>query len=251
LIVLNQPLGLRPTLYAKLWERATYHVGADGGANCVYDMNSHLPLDTVIGDLDSLRKEVGESFHKGGSEIIHDLDQYTTDFTKAVNYLKNFIIPDSAQVTLSTQQERLETVKSRLKAQDIVVLGGLGGRVDQGMSTLHQLYIFQDEVDYDAGRIFLLSSESVTFVLKSGKHKINARYSSSGIALGNHVGIIPLKEPSVITTTGLEWDVTDWKTEFGGQLSTSNHVKDDWVTIKTTKDVLFTIDLVELDAKSS
>jgi hypothetical protein len=63
------------------------------------------------------------------------------------------------------------------------------------------------------------------------------------MGLGRHIGIIPLTEPSVITTEGLEWDVTDWPTEFGGQMSTSNHVNEDWVTIETTKDVLFIIDL--------
>jgi thiamine pyrophosphokinase len=47
----------------------------------------------------------------------------------------------------------------------------------------------------------------------------------------------------------LEWDVKDWATEFGGQMSTSNHVVEEWVTIETTKDVLFTIDL-ELPAKA-
>jgi thiamine pyrophosphokinase len=61
--------------------------------------------------------------------------------------------------------------------------------------------------------------------------------------LGKHIGIIPLKECSILTTEGLEWDVTDWPTEFGGQMSTSNLVKEDWVTIVTSKAVLFTIDL--------
>lgn len=46
-----------------------------------------------------------------------------------------------------------------------------------------------------------------------------------------------------ITTVGLEWDVTDWLTEFGGNVSTSNHVKDNVVEITTTQDVLFTVDL--------
>ena len=49
--------------------------------------------------------------------------------------------------------------------------------------------------------------------------------------------------PSTIRTQGLQWDVTNWATEFGGQISTSNYVKEDWATVETTKDVLFTIDL--------
>lgn len=251
LIVLNQPLELRPSLYQRIWNNAIYHVGADGGANCVYDLarsdsGSHLGLDTVIGDLDSLRPEVREYWYQNGSEIIHDQDQYSTDFMKATRYLRSFQIGPDAQHSPSKsliQLEKLKAVKDGSNIKDIVAIGGLGGRVDQGMSTLHHLYTFQNEAGYNAGRMFLLSSESVTFVLKSGKHKIKVRESYPEIGLGKHIGIIPLKGPSVITTKGLEWDVENWATEFGGQISTSNHVKDDWVTIETTKDVLFTIDL--------
>jgi len=131
--------------------------------------------------------------------------------------------------------------------KDIVCLGGLGGRVDQGMATVQHLYNSQNQSDYSAGRMFLLSSESITFVLTSGRHKIKAKEAFSDVKLGRHVGIIPIKEPSVITTTGLEWDVTDWETGFGGNISTSNHVKEEWVTVETTKDVLFTIDFTVLD----
>lgn len=68
---------------------------------------------------------------------------------------------------------------------------------------------------------------------------------------GKHVGIIPLKEPSLITTKGLEWDVTDWETQMGGNLSTSNHVLPEtrWVEVQTSKDVLFTIALKHVDTE--
>lgn len=253
LIVLNQPLELRASFYLRIWKNAVYHVGADGGANRVYDLHhstsgSFVGLDTVIGDLDSLRPEVQAYWRVCGSEIIHDNDQYSTDFTKATRYLKTFQVGKDAQHIPSNDmatKAKLQAVKDGPGIKDIVAIGGLGGRVDQGMSTLHHLYTFQNEEGYEAGRMFLLSSESISFILKSGKHKIKVRESYPEMSLGKHVGIIPLKEPSVISTKGLEWDVENWHTEFGGQVSTSNHVKEDWVTIETTKDVLFTIDLAE------
>ena len=60
-----------------------------------------------------------------------------------------------------------------------------------------------------------------------------------------YVGILPLAGPAVISTEGLEWDVKDWETQFGGQVSTSNHVLPDTqvVTVQTDADVLFTIGL--------
>jgi thiamine pyrophosphokinase len=226
LVVLNQPLKLSIAFYRKIWSNCSLHIGADGGANRVHDLiqsqQDDLSLDVVIGDLDSLSSEARTFWESKNTKIIHDPDQYSTDFTKAVKHV------------WSTEPK---------ESINIVALGGLGGRVDQGISVLHHLYVFQ--TDYDAGKIFLLSSEGVTFVLKSGKHKIKARASFQGVTLGENVGIIPLKEPSVITTHGLEWDVTDWHTEVGGLISTSNHVKADWIYIETTKDVLFTIDFQE------
>jgi thiamine pyrophosphokinase len=232
IVILNQPLNLPFSMYQNLWSNSNYNIAADGGANRVYTLNKSsfskddLPLNLVIGDLDSLLPEAHSYWSSKHVPVIHDEDQYSTDFMKAVSHIR----------------------ENQHKVQDIVVLGGLGGRVDQGMSVLHQLYTYQKEPGYPDGKMFLLSTEAVTFVLKSGRHRIKAmaQYGEDGLGagLGKHVGIIPLKEPSVITTEGLEWDVRDWETEFGGQMSTSNHVKEEWVTIETTKDVLFTIDLV-------
>ncbi len=226
-VVLNQPMKLPENIYIMIWDNAIYRVAADGGANCLHSINvsekeEPFELDTVIGDLDSVSSDVEKYWKEKGTEVIHDSDQYSTDFTKAVKHVQE--------------------VEGR-KTVDIVVLGGLGGRVDQGMSVLHHLYMFQNDFGYANGRMYLLSSEAITFVLQTGRHRIQARQKFPGIGLGKHVGIIPLKEPSMITTSGLEWDVTDWHTSFGGQMSTSNHVKEEWVTIETTKDVLFTIDL--------
>jgi thiamine pyrophosphokinase len=258
LVVLNQSLKLGVASYLKIWQNAVYHVGADGGANQVFELNAHpdsakasrpsLDVDTIIGDLDSLRPEVREYWHGCGSEIIQDGDQYSTDFTKAVRYLRTFQIPEGADFTPSkfeTRRAALQDSKDKFKVRDIVCLGGLGGRVDQGMSTLHHLYTFQQEPGYPSGRMFLLSTESITFVLQSGKHRIKVRAGSSTLRLGKYIGIIPLKEPSIITTNGLEWDVAGWLTHFGGQMSTSNHVREEWVKIETSKDVLFTISLEE------
>lgn len=130
---------------------------------------------------------------------------------------------------------------------DIVALGGLGGRVDQGLSQLHHLYLFQKEPGYPQGRVYLVSEESITFLLKTGTHRIRIRDGGEEI-FGKHVGIIPIREPSRITTKGLEWDVEDWETEFGGQVSTSNHVlpETEVVEVSTTKDVLFTIAVRQL-----
>lgn len=188
----------------------------------------------VIGDLDSLTPTTREYFttRSKPSQIIHDSDQYSTDFGKAVKHIRS---------STSTPSHG---------PMDIVAMGGLGGRVDQGLSQLHHLYLFQTDPSYAEGRMFLVSGESLTFLLKAGKHRVHVREKDdTGTILGDvfdkYVGIVPIKEPSVISTKGLEWDVEDWKTEFGGMISTSNHVLPETlvVEVETTKDVLFTIAL--------
>lgn len=188
----------------------------------------------IIGDLDSLTAATRQHFttRSKPTQIIHDSDQYSTDFGKAVNHIR--------AAATSTSPGSI----------DIVAMGGLGGRVDQGLSQLHHLHLFQTDPNYAAGRMFLVSGESLTFLLKAGRHRIHVRETdAAGAVMGDvfdkYVGIVPVKEPSVISTRGLEWDVEDWKTEFGGMISTSNHVLPQTVVVEveTNKDVLFTIAL--------
>ncbi|KAI3393922.1 hypothetical protein diail_3484 [Diaporthe ilicicola] len=170
----------------------------------------------------------------------------STDFGKAVRWIRDSCTSPSPEAG------------TRGPARDIVAMGGLGGRVDQGLSQLHHLYLYQTSPTYADGRLFLVSGESITFLLKTGKHRIHvrdperdgngARRSGSRSredVFDKYAGIIPVKEPSVITLRGFEWDVTDWETEFGGQMSTSNHVlpETEAVEVETTRDVLFTIAL--------
>lgn len=130
-------------------------------------------------------------------------------------------------------------------------MGGLGGRVDQGLSQLHELYRSQRTPDYAEGRLVLVSGSSITFLLKPGRtHRIHVRERDGEgnrreDVFAKHAGIIPVKEPSSITLRGFEWDVTDWATEFGTRMSTSNHVlpESEVVEVETTTDVLFTIAL--------
>lgn len=188
----------------------------------------------VIGDLDSLQDDARTYFAAHGSAIVHNPDQYSTDFGKAVNY-----------------------IWEQHPAMHIIAIGGLGGRVDQGVSQLHHLYLFQNGHGHGHGgghskdaldrRIYLLSRESLTFLLPTGRNHIHVREASHPDVFAKYVGILPLQGPSVISTQGLEWDVENWKTQFGGQISTSNHVLPDtkMARVDTDSPVVFTIALKE------
>lgn len=208
----------------------------------VLTTNTQDNLDAIVGDLDSLTTQAQQHFTTRAkpAKVIHDPEQYSTDFGKTVKWIRASSAPSSE-----------DTSGSSSAPVDIVAMGGLGGRVDQGLSQLHHLYLFQTSPTYAEGRLFLVSGESVTFLLKAGRHRIHVR-DGKGVGsrreedvFDKYAGIIPVKEPSVITLRGFEWDVTDWETEFGGQMSTSNHVlpETEAVEVETTRDVLFTIAL--------
>ncbi|EXM23529.1 thiamine pyrophosphokinase, thiamine-binding domain [Fusarium oxysporum f. sp. vasinfectum] len=232
LLILNQPLKNGVNL-RKLWKNSSVRVAADGGANRLHKLSSfhgkYSNLQLIIGDLDSLTPQVRDFYSSQPSPatVIHDADQESTDFAKAINWIR----------------------KEYPEGIDIVALGGIGGRVDQGLSQLHHLYLFQNDPDYATGRLFLLSGSSLTFLLKAGSHQIQVREEGEEDVFGKHVGIIPLKEAANITTKGFEWDVENWHSEIGGKLSTSNHIlpESQVVSVTTDKGVLFTVALKEGD----
>ncbi|KAK5112204.1 hypothetical protein LTR62_004365 [Meristemomyces frigidus] len=229
LIILNSPL----SDYAytqRLFDHASFRVCADGGANRLHDLsvaqNPKLPLsealrkmvpDLIHGDLDSLQDTVRERWQQIGVKVSHDPDQYSTDFGKAIKKVV----------------ECLPAVK------DILVLGSLGGRVDQGIGLLHELYREQAR-RHTAIRFTLFTESSITVVLGQGQTTIETPLKTGLIR--ENIGILPLYGPAVISTQGLEWDVEDWPTEMGGQVSTSNHITADQITIKTDREVLFTVE---------
>ena len=126
---------------------------------------------------------------------------------------------------------------------DVVVLGSMDGRLDQAFSTLGALVSASEKPVLAPGQVFLVSPGNVTFVLGRALNRICTPLDDH--VLEENVGIIPLRGPGRITTKGLEWDVTDWDTQFGGQMSTSNHIRSDVVDINThgAGGMLFTVQL--------
>ena len=166
-----------------------------------------------------------EYYRSCGSQIIKDSSQESTDFMKCLK-----LVSSKAKEIIREPSQKL----------DIVVLGGLEGRVDQGLSQLHHLFMADIGALLHIGQILLLTPKSITFLLQKGLNKI---HTPSGRGLAENVGILPIGRPAVISTTGLEWDVHNWRTEFGVQISTSNHIKSDIVEVQTTERVVFTIEL--------
>ena len=179
--------------------------------------------DIICGDCDSIRDDVMNYYAAGGTLLIKDPDQYSTDVTKSLKAIQDW------------------ASKVEVCPLHVVVLGGMGGRFDQGFSQIQHLYTATQDESLLSGRIYLVNPESVCFLLSKGRNEIRTPCFTGGF--GPNVGIIPIGRPATVSTKGLEWDVTDWYTEFGGQLSTSNHIQKDIVEVETSEMVLFTMEI--------
>ena len=190
--------------------------------------------DAICGDFDSILPGAVDYYSERGVKLSKNVDQYSTDFMKCLNHIGQHVEPILGDKRKLTQAAAL----------DVVVLGGLGGRADQAFSQIHHLYLASEDISLDLGDIYLVTPKSIIFVLHKGLNSIRTPVSPG--FLTENVGIIPIGRPSVISTKGFEWDVKDWPTEFGTQISTSNHIKADVVRVKTTERVLFTVELADL-----
>ncbi|KAF2476161.1 thiamine pyrophosphokinase-like protein 1 [Lindgomyces ingoldianus] len=225
LLILNQPIASFD-VFARLWRHTIYQICADGGANRLYDMfegalelrrGDFLP-DAIHGDLDSLRDDVRAYYTSRGVDVSQDLDQYSTDFGKAM--------------------QKIFSRDSPSPQREVIVLGTLAGRVDQGLGLLHEL--IREESRHPDLQLWLFSESNVSFILKA-THNIIQNTLSNRLFTRN-VGLLPIYGPAVITTTGLEWDVKDWETQMGHQVSTSNHTVAEEVHVQTNAPILFTIE---------
>lgn len=178
-----------------------------------------MQLPSIIhGDLDSLRDDVRSYYEQQGVPVSEDPDQYSTDFGKAIK----------------------KVLAAQKQARNIAVLGTIAGRLDQGIGLLSEIYREQHSRSHPGLRFWLFSESSISFTLVKGKNVVHTPLSANVIS--RNIGILPIYGPASITTKGLEWDVEDWPTSMGGQMSTSNHIVSDEVTVETDTEVLFTVE---------
>ncbi|KAI9794717.1 MAG: hypothetical protein M1833_007374 [Piccolia ochrophora] len=239
LLILNQPL---PDIAVvnRLWQHSRFKICADGGANRLYDAfrnsgssdQSEFIPDEVCGDLDSIRPEV-QAFYEGkGVTITRVVSQYATDFAKCLSRI------------VDVNSHKCPPGEDEAPPTTVLVLGGLGGRVDQAFSQIQHLFGANQDPRYSGWQIMLFSERSISFVLHKGRNDVRTVLTEG--YLTENIGIIPVGRPAVISTLGLEWDVREWQTEFGGQISTSNHIKCDAIQIHTNERVLLTLEREEV-----
>lgn len=201
LIVLNQPF-MRAT-FSRLWLKCQWKIFADGGSNRVYDAFSEAERlryqpHHIRGDLDSIRPEVRFWYERQGVTVEEVHDQDSTDLMKCLTWVGEI--------------EKRENVQL-----DVVILGGLSGRLDHTIHTLSHLHKLRNT----RPRIFVVGIESIGWVLNKGSHHIELDLR----VVGPTCGLLPVGiSSSVLSTTGLKWNLDNTPSSFDGLVSTSNAV---------------------------
>ncbi len=172
-------------------------IAADGGAK--YYLAAGLWPDTVIGDMDSLSPSMIQDLKDYGClMIVYPREKDQTDLELALTY--------------AVQQG----------ADEILLLGLLGGRLDQSMANI--LLLTRNEwKDLN----LVVSHEPDTAYLMHGNDTVSIQGHP-----GDIVSLIPMSEVVAdVTTLGLRWPLTQAKLLFGSTLSVSNEL------LKTTAEI--------------
>eukprot|EP00462_Mataza_sp_D1_P014911 CAMPEP_0175156194 /NCGR_PEP_ID=MMETSP0087-20121206/21452_1 /TAXON_ID=136419 /ORGANISM="Unknown Unknown, Strain D1" /LENGTH=248 /DNA_ID=CAMNT_0016443547 /DNA_START=15 /DNA_END=761 /DNA_ORIENTATION=+ len=213
LIVLNYSIG---HLFYNLWQQASVRVLADGGANRVYDLTGEARASykphAVVGDLDSIRPEVQDFYHKQNVPIHKDLDQDTTDMMKSIQFL----------------------MKSQPQVHTVVCYGAFGGRFDQELGGVNTLFLYQKYFH----RVLLLSEGNMATLLLAGEHTILCNEQLEPV--GTSCGLIPFAGPARVWSSGLKWNLDGEVLTFGGLISTNNVIVSRKILVRTEGPILWT-----------
>lgn len=186
-IVANGELSSHARLQT-IWDRAELRIAADGGARNARLFLKRAP-HVVVGDMDSLDDETRVWLESRSAEFIqHPRAKDETDL----------------ELALRLAQER--------GADEIIILGAFGGRVDQFLANV--LLLTQEDPEPSRG-MKIVDAGSEMWVGK-GNDGIKGKK-------GDTVSLIPLdQEVEGITTSGLEYPLEDETIERGSTRGISN-----------------------------
>jgi len=220
LLILNTEIEDGPKA-GELWERASFRVLVDGGANRLHNLATTTGRNLsephlLTGDFDSIESEVKQLFADRGVSVVETPDQDFTDFHKA-----------------------LIELSKRVAKQDldyVIVYVENSGRLDQQFSIYETLFHAHRTLADELPSVVLCSSKSWAWLLAPHTdHTITIAHKDQ------NCGLIPLGCPSEsVTTTGLKWNLSGDRLAFGHLVSTSNTFSSNRVTVRCDQPLLWT-----------
>ena len=186
-------------------QRATVVIAANGGVRHVLALG-RTP-DVLIGDLDSLGQGVRERLIEQSTTILpYDAEKDETDLELALLY------------AVATYEE------------EILILGGLGGRVDQMIANI--LLLMHPKL---RGRSISFQTQYQRILLIDGEATIEGQ-------TGDMLSLIPLGGDVHVThTEGLRWAVHDDILAFGPARGVSNEMMEETARVRVHRGHLLCI----------
>jgi thiamine pyrophosphokinase len=111
----------------------------------------------------------------------------------------------------------------------VYIVASMFGRVDHTLATISSLF----DPQYQGLELVLVDQSNISLPVFAGNTIIDL---PNGCA---RCGLIPI-ERSVVTTTGLKWNLTEQVMELGGLISSSNELTANQVTITSSGKLLWT-----------
>lgn len=173
-------------------------IAADGGTQHCQELG--LRPDVVIGDMDSISSDLRETLDKQGTRfIVHPRDKDETDLELALKYAID------------------------QGGREILLLGLLGGRLDQTLTNL----LLLTRPEWHSARLTAADGPDFAVLLRSGES------FSAGIRPGDTLSLIALsQEVSGVTTQGLRWSLEKATLKFGSTLGVSNEANADRAEVR-------------------
>mgnify|MGYP000846755196 FL=1 len=174
---------------------------ADGGAN--YTFKNKIIPDYIIGDLDSINREVYK-FYKDKSKIIQIKRQNDTDIEKVIKFL-------------ISKKEKMA-----------IILGGTGDRIDHTICNLSIIYKYFSKI-----KLSVLHENTILIPISGEKSFKSFK--------GELVSLFGFDKRGRVTTKGLKYRLNDEPLVFGINESLSNVSTTNNFTINSQGGILFLV----------
>ncbi|XXQ35037.1 Thiamine pyrophosphokinase [Plasmodiophora brassicae] len=228
-------------LLVRLWRSASVVVLADGACNKVADMFNALGIiddlvpHAICGDLDSADPDILSIYKAKGVPVISAPSQDHTDLSKCLRVLA--LWQPSKQMECFPERQILNLERSDQLPLHVTIFGAFGGRFDHEMSSINALYMFRK---WFASLTLLSSTTLACLIQPESAVSIECHPKRSGPTCG----LIPIGcAVESVTTSGLQWNLSAHRLEFGHLVSTSNAVVSSTVTIRCSAPVLWTVEI--------
>lgn len=256
LFLLNQDIKINEHIFEKIWKQSDIRICCDGAIQRLYkytkfkmssDRSPEFIPDYLVGDFDSLDLDIKDFYLKHGTVVIKQETQMSSDLQKSISIFKLSFLDVLQKIVdpkkdnfgieiydgihqLDSKHTKDFEILCQKKDFRVIAFSGLGGRVDQCIQNISQLY--HTWLNYDTSMnkqpkmIFVNEVDVVFKVPKDGFYitwptawKVNEK---APVLLNS--GILPVGEPNHLRyTLGYKWDVRNFKLSMiNGFVSSSN-----------------------------